>query len=202
VQSKLDDARSDHRQHIPLPDERLTVGEFLDQWLEEFVKSSAAPRTLESYTEITVAHIKPLLGRIPLAKLSPLDVQRLVNEKMTEREPSKDGNPRKKLSPRTVRYIHAILRSALNRAVEWGFAKRNVALKVRLPKASKPRHRPLDEREAVSFLEVVNGDRLEAAYSVAVALGLREGEVLGLRWGTSTLTPLRSRSRRLSGDRR
>jgi integrase len=127
AQEKLDEAKSDRREHLPSPNERRTVGEFLAQWLEESVKPSARPRTFESYSFLVEKHLAPALGRIPLAKLSPLDVQRLINSKIAAG----------KLSARTVRYMHAVLRSVLNRALEWHLIKRNVALRVRLPRAAE-----------------------------------------------------------------
>jgi integrase len=162
------------------------VGEFLNQWLEESVKPSARPRTLESYSFLVKKHLTPALGRFPLVKLSPIDVQRLINSKIATG----------KLSARTVRYMHAVLRSALNRAVEWHLIKRNVALRVRLPRAAKPKIRPLTCEEAKYLLEAVTGSRLEALYSVALSLGLREGEILGLRWEDVDLDGARLRVER------
>jgi integrase len=78
--------------------------------------------------------------------------------------------------------MHAVLRSALNRAIEWHLVKRNVAVRVRLPRVRKAKIRPLTGVEAKKLLEAVTGDRLEALYSVALSLGLRGGEMLGLRW--------------------
>jgi integrase len=181
VQAKLDEAKNDIREFRPLPNERTLTGDFLEQWLLEFVKPNARPRTYAGYCDIVRLHLKPQLGHIPLTKLSPLDVQRLINRKVQEKNRVKNMTD-KNLSGRTVRYIHAVLRSALNRAVAWHLVKRNAALGIKLPKPVRPRIRPLDLDQAKALLEAVKGDRLEALYSVALALGLREGEVLGLRW--------------------
>jgi integrase len=87
------------------------------------------------------------------------------------------------LSSRTVRYCHAVIRSALTRAAKDGLVARNVAMLADPPALDK-RHRvePLTPEDARRFLAVVSGHRLEALYSVAIAVGLRRGEALGLEW--------------------
>jgi integrase len=86
------------------------------------------------------------------------------------------------LAPRTVQYAHAILRAALNKAVKWGLVARNVATLVDTPGLSQQEMQFLAPEEARQFLEAIRGDRLEALYTVALAIGLRPGEALGLRW--------------------
>jgi integrase len=86
------------------------------------------------------------------------------------------------LSPRTVQYHHAILRRALGQAHRWGLVSRNVAKLVDPPRVRRPEIRPLTPEQARTLLEAARGDRLEALYTVALAVGLRQGEALGLRW--------------------
>lgn len=86
------------------------------------------------------------------------------------------------LSPRTVQYLHAILRRSLGLATKWGLVARNVALLVDSPRVKRSEIRPLTPEQARQFLQMAKGDRLGALYSVAIALGLRQGEALGLRW--------------------
>jgi integrase len=66
--------------------------------------------------------------------------------------------------------------------VKWGLVGRNVAKLVDTPKVRRPEIKPLDLEQSRKFLEAARGERLEALYSVALGLGLREGEALGLRW--------------------
>lgn len=84
------------------------------------------------------------------------------------------------LSPRTVQYLRAVLRRALCQALKWDLVARNVATLVDPPRSVRYEVSPLTPTQA--FLAAVKGDRLEALYSVALALGLRQGEALGLRW--------------------
>lgn len=95
------------------------------------------------------------------------------------RHGGKDG---KGLSPRTVQYVRAVLRKALNQALKWGRVPRNVALLVDPPTATKPQIKPLTPEQGRKLLDAARGHRLEALYRVALSLGLRQGEALGLRW--------------------
>jgi integrase len=147
------------------------LGEFLDQWLEEVVKPSVRQWTFAGYEVHIRLHIKPTLGAIPLDELAPLDVQRWMNRKVGEG-----------LSAKSVRYMRGTLRAALNQAIRWGMISRNVAMLGDPPRGSPYDIRPLDPDEARQFLAAIRGDRLEALYSVALALGLRQGEALGLQW--------------------
>lgn len=171
VQGQMVKAQRDLQLHLPVSTERQTVGQFLDGWLRDVVRQTVRPRTYASYTDIIRRHIAPTLGRVPLQKLTAHHVQRLMNEKATEG-----------LSPRTVGYIRAVLRAALEQAVRWNLLATNAAKHVSAPRAVKFEVRPLSSEEARKFLEHVTGHRLEAVYSVGIAMGLRLGEVLGLRW--------------------
>ncbi len=89
------------------------------------------------------------------------------------------SNPR--LSARTVQHIHATLRTTLEQARKWELVYRNVATLVEPPRVARPQIQPFTPEQARAFLDAMRGDRLEALYSVAIALGLRQGEALGLR---------------------
>jgi integrase len=171
VQEQLTKALRDIQQGLPIADGRQTVGDFLQRWLEESVKGKREPKTYASYAQLIRLHLSPDLGRIVLAKLSPQDVQEFINRKQAAG-----------LSPRTVQYLHAVLRAALNRALKWGIIPRNVATLVDVPNVRRKPTRFLPPEEAKRFLDSIRGDRLEALYAVALAIGLREGEALGLRW--------------------
>jgi len=86
------------------------------------------------------------------------------------------------LSTKSVAYIHQVLRTALGLAVRWDMVSRNVARLVDRPRIQRKPINPLTPDEAKRFLAAIRGHRLEALFSVALALGLRQGEALGLRW--------------------
>ena len=75
-----------------------------------------------------------------------------------------------------------MLRHAFAQALRWGLVARNAASLVEAPRIQRPEITPLDPEQAAVFLKAAEGDRLEALYSVALAVGLRQGEALGLRW--------------------
>ncbi len=171
VQEKLTAALRAHQQGLPVAPERQTFGQFLERWLANSVKPTVRPLTYERYAQLVRLHITPVLGRIPLAKLGPQEVQAFLNAKR------KDG-----LSPRTVQYLHVTLRCALGQAVKWESVPRNVAKLVDTAKVERPEVKPFTPEEARAFMAAVSGERLNALYSVALAVGLRKGEALGLRW--------------------
>ena len=151
--------------------ERQTVQQFLKRWLEEVVKQRNKIRTFEGYERIVELYLNPHLGRIALTKLTPEYVQQLINVLAA-----------KGLAPNTVRNVRAVLRRALNQALKWGLVARNVAALVDTPRIEQQAIAPMDEQQARALLAAVAGDRLEALYRIALSLGLRRGEVLGLKW--------------------
>jgi len=174
---------------LPIPSDRLTVAAFLDRWLTQTAKPALRPRTFESYAMVVRRHLTPAIGRKSLAKLSPDDVQAYCNRKIEEG-----------LSERTVQYHHAILRRALEQATRWGLTARNVAKLVTPPRVEREEVRPLDGNQTRALLEASRGTRLEALYAIAVSMGLRQSEALGLTWGAvdlhaGTLTVRRSLQR-------
>lgn len=126
--------------------------------------------TRDSFIHVRV-HIKPALGALPIDKVTPRQVQSFLN-----------GRTESGLSPKSVRYIRGTLRTALNHAMRWGLVTRNAAALSDGPRLVRYEINPLTPAEARQFLDAVRGDRLEALYSVALTMGLRQGEALGLRW--------------------
>jgi integrase len=156
--------------HATVLDE-LTIGDFLAGWLTDVVRLTVRPRTYDSYRQVVRLHLAPGLGHITLAALSPADVQAFLNAKSASR-----------LSPRTVAYQRGVLRGALGHAERMGLVSRNVARLALPPRIPRRRVSPLTVEQARTFLGAINGDRLEALYLVALGVGLRQGEILGLRW--------------------
>jgi integrase len=125
----------------------------------------------ESYEYMTYPHIVPALGRIKLKALTPVHVRSYYREKL-------DAG----LSSATVRKMHSVLQKALDQAVSDGLIPRNAAKGIKLPHGRKKEIRPLSSDEVRTLLEAAQGDRLETLYVLAIYSGLREGELLALRW--------------------
>jgi len=166
-----------HEQGTLVDPGRVTVEKFLTGWLEDCARPKLRPRTLLSYAQVVRLHILPPLGRVPLQKLSPQHVQTWLNDLQ-----------RSGLSPRTCHYARAILRSALGQALRWGVVSRNVAALVEGPRVPKHEIRPLQPDQARALLDAVRVHRLGALFTVALALGLRQGEALGLKWDALDFT--------------
>ena len=156
---------------LDLLDERRTVAQLLETWLEDVVRENLRPKTYRSYEQIVRLHLLPTLGRHRLARLTPQHVQSMLAEKT-----------RAGLSSRTVQYIRAVLRQALARALKWGWVSRNVAALADPPKVERTPVQPLTVEQAASFLRATRDHPLGPLFAVAVATGLRQGELFGLRW--------------------
>ena len=150
---------------------KLTVGEYLERWLDDVVKPSASHRTHSTHTQQVYTHIAPTLGRIKLKDLRKAHIDRLYREKLDAR-----------LAPSTVRRVHAVLHKALEEAVKGDLIPRNPAAHANKPKAQQEEIEPLDASQAAAFLEAGRGDRFEALYVLCLMCGLRQGEALALRW--------------------
>jgi integrase len=155
--------------NIPLADEKTSVGEYLDRFLSDVVEHTLKPSTIRSYRYLIDKHIKPSLGHTKLAKLSPGQIQRLYSDKLNEG-----------LSPRTVAYIHSVLRRALNQAVKWGVVYRNPTDAVTAPRPTKQVPVTLSEEQVRQFLRATKQHNYYPIYILALH-GLRKGEILGLR---------------------
>jgi len=171
AQDKLRAALRDLDAGLDLAAGRQTVGQFLDRWLADVAKPSVRPSTYESYAGHVRNHLKPALGHIQLAKLTPQQVQTMLTEKTAAG-----------LSPRTVQYIRAVLRRALGQAMKWGLVARNVATLTEPPRSAKKPVQPLTAEQARAFLDFTKDDRLGPLFHVAITTGLRQGELFGLRW--------------------
>ena len=171
VVEKLHAAQRAINEGLPPTPEKITLGAYLEQWLGESVKPTVRPYTLQSYQQNVRLHIAKELGHIQLAKLTAPAIQSYMNKKLASG-----------LSARTVQYHHAILRRALAQAEKWDLVPRNVARLVSPPRVKKANITPLSPVEAKALLQAVQADRLSALYTVALAVGLRQGEALGLRW--------------------
>ena len=171
VAEKLKVALRDQQQGLPVAVERQSVGQFLDRWLDDVVKPTVRPKTFATYAQIVRLYLKPALGRHQLAALTPQHVQAMMNARLGD-----------ELSARTVQHMRAVLRTALGQALKWGYVSRNVATLTDPPRVVNRRTKPLSPSQGQVLFEAARGDRLEALYRVALSLGLRQGEALGLRW--------------------
>jgi integrase len=171
VAAKLSKALSERESGIHFDAGNLTLEDYLDRWLIVSVQDTVRQRTWERYEQIARLHIKPALGKLRLKALTPTHVRSLYREKLDTG-----------LATRTVQYIHTTLHKALKDAVADALVPRNVTEGIKAPRPKRKEVNALSADQVQMFLSMARGDRFEALYIVAVHCGLREGELLGLRW--------------------
>jgi integrase len=200
VAGEMNKLLHDQQQGISITLAKSTVGAFLKSWLKDVVTPSVRPKTVRTYADFVKLHMapqgpngewlpEPFLGSLPLSKLSPQHVRAFLNERLTTPRPSrkkpkpgKEQEPGKPLGARTVKHLLVTLRTALESAVKDGLIPRNVAELVDPPTVAKPQMKTFTPQQARTFLEAIRGDRYEALFATAIALGYRQGEALGLQW--------------------
>jgi integrase len=171
VATKLSKALADREGGLTFDAGSLTVGEYMTRWLSHSVQDTVSQKTYERYESIVRVHLSPALGRIRLKALTSDHVRGLYREKL-------DSG----LAPRTVLHIHRTLSKALKQATDDGLIPRNAAASVKPPQARREEMQPLSRDQVRMFLDTVKGDRMEALYVLAVTSGLRQGELLALKW--------------------
>lgn len=149
---------------------QYTLGEFMDEWIEVY-KTNIDDNTYELYKMYIRKHIKPSIGHIPLQDIIPMTLQKFYNEKL------------KKQSPNTVRKYHSLLRNSLNSAKINRLIIDNPAVDVTPPKKVKFVPNVLAKEDFFKLLDAVKGTYDEIYIVLGGCLGLRRGEVIGLRWG-------------------
>lgn len=150
--------------------ERQTTQHYLTNWLE-MMRPTLRPQTWKRYHDLLMLHVAPRLGNVPITKLTAQHIQRLYAAKMAEG-----------LSPTTVHHLGTVIHGALAKAERLGVVAHNVAELVDTPRIAHHEMQVLDSEQVRTLLEVVRGDRLEALYVVAITTGMRQGELLALRW--------------------
>lgn len=170
VAHRMAQARHELDSGLPLLDERQTLQQYLEAWIET-VKPQIRASSWRRYSDYVRVHLIPGLGRIPLAKLTAQHVQVFYARKLGEG-----------LSTSTVHHMHGMFHRALKDALLMGLMQRNVTEMVRAPRRSTHEMVALSEEQAQRFIESVGDDRFAALYVLALTTGMREGELLGLRW--------------------
>ena len=171
VADKLKAAMKDLDAGVDLGAGRLTVAQYLDKWLAASVKPSVKVKTYEGYESIARVRVVPRIGRKQLANVTPLDLQGLYADLADD-----------ELSARSVHHTHRVLHRAFVQAMRWGLLSRNPCDGVTAPKATRAEMRVLTPEQVNTFLAATHEHPAHALYALAVTTGMRQGELLGLRW--------------------
>jgi integrase len=158
--------------YMPGAGRPITVGQWMETWLTTIAPRRIRRSTLETtYAPKVRNRIIPALGKHRLDRLTPEHIERFYTRLEAEG-----------LAPATVLQIHRILSRALKVAMQRGYVTRNVATLVDAPSASHDEIEPLSLGEALRIVRLAATRRNGTRWSVALGLGLRQGEALGLRW--------------------
>jgi integrase len=170
AQRRLTELLSSLDKGVYTPPGRLTVAEHLKNWLEGYVKTNCSQRTLDGYQSIIERHLIPALGHVQIKHLHPQAIQNYY------------GKACEKLSARTVHHQHRVLSQSLKYAVRQGYLGRNPAELVDPPSPRKKVMRTLTPYEVEVLFENAQDSYYYPIIYTAVSTGLRQAELLGLRW--------------------
>jgi integrase len=172
AEQKLHAARRSVEDGLGVPDQKLTLGTYLTRWLGNLPNTDVKPATVRFYTKYVDKHVltDPLARRL-LSRLTPSDLAGLYSRKLASG-----------LSRTTVNHLHRLLHRALRVAEREGIVTRNVAGAVDGPGRDRVEFQVLHHDEPERFLEAASGEPLEALFVVALCTGMRQGELLALRW--------------------
>jgi integrase len=149
---------------------KMSLEEYLDIWLEN-IKGSIRSTTWLRYEGVVRLYLKPYLGKIKLNDLKPFQIQRFYTQL---REQGR--------SPRQIELTHATLRRAYFIAVRQGYVAMNPVKQVDPPRVPQKELTILDDNQVREFMIAAQGNRHETLYFLAITTGIRQGELLGLKW--------------------
>jgi integrase len=156
---------------------KTTVAEFIDRWQRDWAASHVSAKTFERYAELLRNHVAAHIGTVHLQKLRPVDLNELYGRLLRG-----DENNRP-LAPRTVGHVHRVLHRALGHANRWGLVQQNIAAVVSPPRVASTEIELLTPAQAQTVLRKLEGRSVYPILVVALATGMRRGELLALRWG-------------------
>ncbi|MFI8513723.1 tyrosine-type recombinase/integrase [Streptomyces sp. NPDC085460] len=177
---------------VPVPTRSMKLSEWLPYWLDNIVKPRRKKTTAAKYEVHVRLYLVPMLGSKRLESLGVADVRRFL------------AQLEKKTSAATAKESHRVLRTALTAACREELVSRNVATLVEPPTVAARELSPWSLDETLDFLAAARKDPLYAAFVLAIALGFRRGEVVGLRWENVDLDKreirVRTQRQRVAGE--
>lgn len=171
AQRRLNEILHERDQGTFVEPSKMTLDEYLDQWLSGVARLKASERTADGYVSILGRNIRPPLGMKRLDKLQALDIQKVYGEMLG-----------RGLSARSVKHAHSVIHNALRQAVKMGMIMRNPADFVELPKVPHKERRVLSPEEALEFLKAAGEMPHGLIFEFALVTGMRPEEYLALKW--------------------
>lgn len=164
-------------------DSRMTLGEWLDKWLDEYMIFTIRESTLDSYRAMVKNQVKPFIGGKQIASLTTADMQKFYNKIKKEGRVREHPIHGKTLADSMVRGVHMMLHEALDTAVKERLIAKNPTNGTTVPKCNYPEKQILGDSQLDAFLEAIKGEEYwDTFFYVEVMTGLRRGEICGLKW--------------------
>lgn len=183
VEGKKKDAEVEMRKFIHeieqgyhLSNDKMTIAEWIDTWLDAFVIRNVSPTTYSRYVGMVQRYIKPTIGTAQVSELTTLAVQAWVNSLKISPVTGKE------MSAATVKHVYHVLKGAMDKAVFAGIIPRTPCAGIMLPKGQKKPPVVYDEQQIKQLIAAAKGTEMELVVDIELCLGLRRGELLGLRW--------------------
>jgi integrase len=167
--AKLVAAAADGEQVHP---SKMTLNEFFDRWEREWCAGNVSPKTAERYGELLRLHVRPTLGAMKVQKLRPVHLSGLYGSLQRDA----------KLAPRTIGHVHRAVHRALGHAAGWDVVAQNIAARVSPPRVGHQEVQILTPAQVKVILETARGRPIFPIATMALASGMRRGELLALRW--------------------
>ena len=181
VNEKLTLRIADAKRGIPIPDKVWTVNSYFDHFMRDIAPKTLRQSTIEQYEYKLNRYIRPLLGPRPIASLTVVGLQHVMDEQL------ENG-----MSPSIALKVKTVLMAGLTQAMREDIVMRNVARLVKLKPYERKSITPWTDAEVRCFLAAASRERLYPAYLMVALYGLRLGEVLGIRhsdidWSEGTI---------------
>jgi integrase len=179
AQARLTELLSEAARGVLVDPSKETLAAFLDRWDRDWASHNASLKTAERYRQLISHQIKPQLGVMPVQRIRPVHLNAAYAKLL--QSGGIDGAP---LAAKTVGHVHQLLRRALGHAAQWGVIAQNPAALVRPPRVTQTEIEIIREDEIKVVLDALR-DRNPPLYTIAtlaLATGMRRGELLALRW--------------------
>ena len=173
AQAKLKEARRQVDDGIDLSASTMTVEQFLSTWIDSAVKPAVKVETYESYESIVRVRVIPRIGKVKLLKLSPIRVQQFYAELALGDDA---------ISNLSIQHTHRVLKQAMQQAIRWNMLSRNPCDGVTPPRAERAEMDVWSAAESSALLDTTAEHNMHALYMLALSTGMRQGELLGLKW--------------------
>ena len=180
---KLHDKIEMYRDADLSEDCNMTLGEWLDKWISEFMTFTLRPSSLYGYEMVIKCQIKPFLGNRPPSALTTNEIQKFYNTVKKNGRVHPDKQHGTEISDSMVRKTHLLLHEALDMAVKQRLLVSNPTNGTTIPKNNYKDKQILNDEQLDRFMEVIKSDeRWYDFFYTEITTGLRKGEICGLRW--------------------